>query len=367
MRVSYCIDCKTIYYCTTKNPPKNCPKCRKKTTEYNITFNPSRTTRDHIYFNLPNLDDNQTKCEHCHNNVFMDKLCYFHYLNQLHNKDYYFYCIMIYDNYFIKELYIEFLNDFYEKTEKGKIDYCCFVCNNKHFTNLKEAFFHNLTCKGTQKIYRNYLNLENKDYRMIETKKLLGLVAYFKFPGFEYSFSNLFIKNVISYLMGDQDRSIISIIEKDLDANYPNIGLISDNRDFFKKLAKTTQICKKCDKFYYDKDKHKNYECLKSCPCCKKQFIGLEDFNLHKSYGAQQCKYCNQTFWCNYISKHSNNFCTMSCKFCNEGFIGKINLNFHKKYKCTKILCNKCHFKGIDHICDNNGWPLLHQLCIEIK
>ena len=375
MRLSICYHCNTIYYCPKKNPPKTCDSCTRmklrpiNTEIIHIQFNSVRTKQEHLYYQRQmDLHKNYRKCKKCHNNAFMNDLCFFHNLNQHYELIHEFYFKSAqYDEYLIEKRFNDFLNYFYEKTEKGKINYCCFICNNKHFTKLKDAFFHNLICKGTQKIYRNYLNLKNKDYRMNEIKEILGLIAYFKFPGFEDSLSTFFIKNVISYLMGDQDKSIMNIINDDLMETYPDIELVSDIRPFYEKLSKKTQICKKCNIFYNDANYHKNYVCKHYCEYCKNEFIGLEDFNLHKSNGAQQCKYCSQTFWCNNINIHKEKYCYVSCKFCNKKCIGKLNLQIHKQNECIKIPCNKCHFKGVDHICDNNGWPLLHQLCIEIN
>ena len=306
------------------------------------------------------------KCVYCHNNVFQKNMCFFHLL-KINREDYeirknlYFSYIADNANY-MNEKTIQILNKI--MNESGKtINYDCFVCN-KQFNKVKDAYFHNLECKGTQKIYRNSTMLVNKDYRMYSIKKILAIISYLKFPGHENNFSSFFIHHTMSYLIGD---SIMNTINLEIKKTISDVELVYDKRDFFKILKQNTQFCNKCKIYYSNKEEHKNNECIYSCNCCHIEYQGKINFDIHKNKGHQTCKYCEKDFWCNNIDIHKEKYCIVSCKFCEKKFKGTILRKHHMSNECRKIPCEKCPYKGFDHICDVNGFPYLPQLCIEIK
>ena len=132
-------------------------------------------------------------------------MCFFHLLN-IYKEDYgirnnFYFSFLIDDINYTNKKTIQLLNKI-NKENSSTMNYCCFLCN-KQFNKVKDAFFHNFECKGTQKIFRNSKMLMNNDYRMYSIKKILALISYLKFPGHENNFSSFFIHNTISYLLGD--------------------------------------------------------------------------------------------------------------------------------------------------------------------
>ena len=306
------------------------------------------------------------KCVYCHNNAFQKNMCFFHYLNAC-KEDYgiiknLYFSINIDDANYTKKKTIQILNKI-NRESSSTMKYFCFLCN-KQFNKVKDAFFHNLECKGTQKIFRNSKMLMNNDYRMYSIKKILALISYLKFPGHENNFSTFFIHHTISYLLGE---SIMSTINSDIKKTISDVGIAYDKRDFFKNLKQKTQFCNKCQIFYSNKEEHKNNECIYYCNCCHIEYQGKIKFDIHKNKGPQTCKYCMKDFWCNNINIHKKKYCYVSCKFCKKEFKGTILGKQHMLYECREIPCEKCPYKGFDHVCDINGFPLLQQLCIEIK